>query len=191
MRILVDMDGIITNLLDPWLAEYNLRYDDCIGREDIRSFDVHKYVRKECGHKIYYIIKEPGLFRDLEPLPGALTGVQALIDSGHEVLIATSPSGPDSAKEKLVWVWEWLGLGRRKVILMHNKHLLDADVLIDDKPTTIKAWVAKGGYSATIAHPYNRDCADIAHCYAEGYRDTEAAWHKIVADVLAHADEKS
>lgn len=191
-RILVDMDGIIVNLMDKWLRDINsyqsLREHDGIPfidetvtrvtREDIKSFDIHKHV--EMGDECYKLIQVPGFFDDLPPLAGALEGIRAIESLGHDLVIASSPAGPDSARAKLEWVSNHLGWGKRRVILCHDKSRIEADAIIDDKPSTIRAFRNKGCKTAVIEHPYNGEVADIADCFASGWHDTENAWAQIV-----------
>ena len=53
LTILVDMDSIAADLQEKWYGAYNKRYNDTITVDDILSWDTHKYVKPECGKKIY------------------------------------------------------------------------------------------------------------------------------------------
>jgi len=186
MRILIDMDGITADLLKKWLHTYNEEWSDTVTKADIKTWAMHKAVKAKCGTAIYKMIERPGFFDWVEPLPGAVEAVKRLQEH-HEVRIASAPAGPDSARAKLSWCEDVLGIPRREVILTHEKDWIEADLLIDDKPGAIRAWRNAGQrcgnrpYAATIAYPYNRDIADLVDCDAQDYTDTTTAWAEIVA----------
>jgi 5'-nucleotidase len=186
MRILVDMDSIAVNLMAKWYRTYNEEWGDDLGVERVLSWNVHEHVKPECGLKVYEIIERPGFFRDLEPIPGAVDGVTALVQDGHQVAFATSAAGADSARDKVAWVEEHfahLKWGVRNIVLLHDKaEWLDADLLIDDRPDTIEAWVRAGRRAMTILYPYNRHVADL--CCAAVLPGPEA-WGTLVESVRA------
>ena len=110
-RIFIDMDGVLCDYdkkaasTPQYLKD---RYNDCHGI--------------------------PGFYRDLEPLPGALDAWHYLFDN-YDVYIASSPSwsNPSSWIDKRLWVANHLGpKSKKRLILTHNKGLLDGDILIDD-----------------------------------------------------------
>lgn len=177
MRILVDMDGIIVNLTDDWLHEYNIAWDDDLTTEHLTEWDTDKFVKPECGKKIYDILERPGFFRSLSPLDGALEGIRALEAHGHTVAICSAPAGPVSAAEKIQWVQDHLGWSHQRMILTHNKSWIEGDLLIDDSPGNLRRWVPRRPAIA-IGYPYNAGIPDVF--YAGTYHRPEEAWSKIV-----------
>ena len=180
-KILVDMDQILVNLNDKWLKVHNEENDENVTMADITTWEMENHVKT--GKEIYKIIERPGFFDDLPPLPGAIKGFKALRNSGHTVAVCSSPASDDSARAKIAWCKAYLDIDRRDVIIMHKKYWLTGtcDVLIDDKPDNILKWSAAGKTAMTIAYPYNEDVAEYCAVYAEGYKDTEAAWATLVA----------
>ncbi len=73
-------------------------------------------------------------FSDLNPIPGSIDAVQALLDAGHEVFIAsTAPwDQPKSWMDKRLWVGKHFPQLKKKLFLTHRKDLLMGDILIDD-----------------------------------------------------------
>ena len=183
MIILSDLDSIIADLLPTWLGLYNAEYADDLVIGDLHAWATHRYVKTECDEKIYEYLRRPGLFRNLPPLPGAVEGVKALADRGHDVYIVTAaPDG--SATEKIDWCKEHLPfLDSRRVIVVYDKWLVRGDVLIDDSPSNLTKWGAAWpyGYTISIGYPYNRDTK--VDFVAGSYLDTRAAWRNIVNDL--------
>lgn len=189
MRVLIDMDGIVVNLLEVWLATYNREWDDTLTVDSIRTWDTHDFVKEECGRRIYEILERPGLFEGLPPMRGAIEGVREMASlPGVEVKLATAAASPDAAREKIRWVRRWfyrLGWDRRDVFIGHAKHWLEADVLIDDSPNNLARWLKHrpDAEAMTIAYPYNEGFRGRLYTFADAYDDPERAWDRLVAGV--------
>ena len=179
MRVLIDLDSIIVDLMPTWLGLYNAEYDDDLAISDIHSWDTHLFTKVECDTKVYEYLRRPGLFRNLPPIPGAIEGVRALVEQGHEIYVVTAaPDG--SATEKIEWVKEHLPfLGHKRVVICYHKQVVDGDVLIDDGPHNLTNWRAAhpNGRTVSIKYPYNRDTK--VDYVAGSYLDTKSAWRNI------------
>ena len=183
MRILVDMDGILVDFLAGFLRAYNQKYGDMLRKADIVEWELSRVVKPACNEAgVLSILDEENFFDRLRPLPGAVESILHLDALGHEVFIATAAGSADSARAKLTWIQHYLGWSRRRVIITHQKHLIDADVLIDDKPLMLRRWKAQrpDARAMTIAYPYNRVVADLVDVDAHNYEDTTHAWGQIV-----------
>ena len=81
---------------------------------------------------------QPGLYRNLSPMPGAIdTYLWLNSQEQADVYILTAPSihNPHCYSEKRIWVEHYLGLDIvRNLIISPHKHLNMGDFLIDDKP---------------------------------------------------------
>lgn len=185
MRILIDMDGIIVDLLGKWLDCYNHDFNDCLSVDMVDSWHIAECIKPQCSpEKMMSYIHRPGFFSDLKPLPGAIDGVKAIMALGHDVKFATAPCNADSAKCKIAWLdyhFNGSGLTGLDSFICQDKHWIDADLLIDDKPETLARWDVKGCLTATIEYPYNAHL--LVDCMASSCTDTEAAWEQLVAFV--------
>ncbi len=185
LKILCDMDGIITDLIKKWIAYYNDDYGEKLTTEDIRHWRMSANVK--IGNKIHDYLYVDGFFRDLEPLPGAINALSEMKKMGHEVYIVTAPSWPGtSAQDKISWVREHMPfIKKRDIFLGHNKHMIKGDVFIDDSPENLKeyrqAWPESSIF--TIAYPYSWMAKDVVNLCAEDYRDTAKAWDTILGAV--------
>jgi len=77
----------------------------------------------------------PGIFNDLEPVPGAIDAFKELATKYDVYILSTAPWGnPEVWMEKRLWVEKHLGaVAYKRLILSHNKHLMIGDYLIDDR----------------------------------------------------------
>ncbi|SMO48339.1 5' nucleotidase, NT5C type [Gracilimonas mengyeensis] len=82
--------------------------------------------------------KLPGIYKDLEPIPGSIEAVKKLLDDQRfEVFILSSApwDNPDAWTHKRLWVEKYFGKAmRNKLILTKRKDLVIGDYLIDDLP---------------------------------------------------------
>lgn len=192
MRILCDLDAMACDLLTDWLALYNAKYDDKLTVDKITAWDIHQFTKPECGLKVYDLLKEPGVFANLKPLPGAVQGIKALQEAGHDVTILTAGAASDfCASEKLAWCKQHLGLNRKKVIIGHPKQFVKGDLLLDDSPDNIsvyrKEWPQAEIFA--IAYPYNRVVADKCRRFY-GWQDTAVAWDMMVRAVETEVERR-
>jgi len=80
----------------------------------------------------------PHIFRNLEPLEGAVKAVNQLLEANsYEVyFLSTAPwNNPSAWTDKRLWLAEQFGDKiNKRLILTHRKDLIKGDILIDDRP---------------------------------------------------------
>lgn len=88
-------------------------------------------------------MSEPGFCASLPPLPGAIDAMHRL-STRYRIYIATSPwwSFPHWMHERTRWVQSHLGFRASSVIHLSDKELLRGNLLLDDKPDTVRKWAA-------------------------------------------------
>ena len=157
-KILCDLDGIVVNLLGPWLDWYNKIYGDCLSPDDIKTWDIDLCAKH--GHAIYNFLQLPEIYRSLPPIPGALAGFKKLQEKHDMIVVTASAKNPQTSTDKLIWIKEHLGLGRKDVIIAHRKYLVAGDILIDDSPLNLHDFSSQWGPCArtiTLDYAYNRN----------------------------------
>lgn len=182
LRILCDLDGVVTDLLEKWLGDYNRDFGDNLGVENIKTPEVSEWVKPEARQKIYDYINSDRYFRDLNPIPGSIGTLKSLEGDGHDVFIVTAPSNnPMSAADKISWVSENLGFDRKKVIVCNQKYVCEGDVFIDDTPKKIQAYRESwpDAHILTIAYPYNEEAYFDVDLAAESWKRPKKAWQTI------------
>lgn len=160
-RILcIDMDSVIVDLMGEWYRRYNRDYQDDLTVDRVFSWNAQSYVKVECGEKIYEYLNEPGLFSGLQPLPHAIEVLERLSER-YDIIIVTSPPSPYAYKEKEEWVQRYLSfIGRENLIFTHRKDLIQGELLFDDAPHNLQAFLNTGRIAVAMDYPYNRDI----HC---------------------------
>lgn len=180
-RILIDMDGVICDLITPWFEAYNKDYQDNLLLEDLVSWDTPNLVKKECGRKIFdYWTHE--LFLSLKPIKGAISSIAALVAKGHEVVIVTSPPF-GCANAKYTWLKKHLPfIPYTNIIMASKKHLLQGDVFIDDSPKNVKNMKLHNPLTHIYcpAYKYNDHVSDSCLVYEQPDNFWEAVMNQLV-----------
>lgn len=109
--------------------------------DTIADFGGHPIFQKRGSVEETYMY-EPGFFRDLKPIEGALVAVRVLIKMGFDVQILTQPvaTSPHCYSEKVQWLGMWFPELINKVNMMQDKGLAKGHYLIDDNA---KKWKEK------------------------------------------------
>ncbi len=112
-RIYFDMDGVLVD------------FESGIAKIDEATKEQYKGRLDEI----------PGIFAQMDPVPGAAEVVRLLARNYDVFILTTSPwNNPTAASDKIEWVKKHLDdVFHKRVIITHRKDLLDGDYLIDDR----------------------------------------------------------
>lgn len=160
--ICLDVDGVIAHLQGATLRRYNERWDDDLKPEDITSWEMHAFVKPECGEQIYDIFSEPDLYDEVEVIDGSQEGVERLKSAGYDV-IYVSACVVGSVDAKVAWLVRHGFLDSRArchadFVATSNKSLIDGSMLMDDSLHNIAQWVETRQKRAVLfCAPYNSD----------------------------------
>ena len=158
MLIAVDIDDTVADLLGIWIRDINRKFKTRLERKDITSWDIYKHVLDALNANApdgtgvvidpsdVYGLLTSDMYLEVESIEGALYGVKKLRDMGHRVVFVTStPKGCEGAK--LAWLIRHgfidgtgsYGDGRvfSDYIEAHDKTLIKADILIDDRDKNV------------------------------------------------------
>jgi 5'-nucleotidase len=154
--LLIDMDSVICDLMTEWHNRYNQDYNDHLTVDQLKCWNSEKYVKPECGLKIYDYLNEPGLFLNLQPLPNAIEVLERL-HLEYDILIVTS-SVSNAFAEKERWVEKHLPfIGKYNLVFSHRKSMISGDLLFDDAPHNLIEFSSTGRMAIAMDYPYNRD----------------------------------
>ncbi len=164
MTILVDVDNTLNDLSTPFIERvHELGYE----------FDKTKYTSWELADAVIApnpkevvagIFNNPDFWRQLKPRPGSYNSL-AYLNDRHKVIIATIPwrPTPEHREAKIRWLGYYFPfIKENQISFRKDKWNLPGDVIIDDKPETIKKCIDAGMITIMPSHPYNVDIpADV------------------------------
>ena len=157
----LDVDDVLLNLVDRWLFEYNEKWDDNLERTDLTEWDFTKFVRPECGKRVYNLL-QPEMYQHIDALEGAVEFVQAIRDRGHTPRYITACGDPKRvtkhtqfAHAKMQRLIE-LGIRLSPEILVptRDKSRAPVDILIDDRIENVESF--RNGLGILFTQPWNR-----------------------------------
>jgi 5'(3')-deoxyribonucleotidase len=199
MIIACDGDGVVCGLHEPWLRRYNRDYNDSLTIDKWISWDVHKYVKPECGKKIYDYLTAPDLYDDVQPIAGSLEGIRAIRAMGHEVVFVTACTW-GMTDQKARWFIRHGFCTDVGVMLppdfvpIDDKLKIDAHLLIDDRADTIRNWVNKKRQRAILfEYPWNASLLTDMPSTFWSWCQRVTSWRQIVAviDAQTHLASRS
>lgn len=161
IKIGIDLDCVLNNLNHKWIETYNSIYNDNLSIEDIKSWDIIKYVKPECGTKIFNLINDDLIYQ-LTPLPYAVEITQELMKE-HDLYIVTATEY-SNVKIKAEWIKKYYPhIGVDNLVITRHKHLINVDLLIDDAPHNIlnfprKTIVMDYAWNRDMPESYSRAC---------------------------------
>lgn len=92
--LLVDMDGVLCDYVGHFDTVWRQRHPDAPTLDDVKgrsAYQVHTAYPEEYKADIYTILREPGFYRDLPAIPGAIEALKAIRKGGWDIYICTAP----------------------------------------------------------------------------------------------------
>jgi 5'(3')-deoxyribonucleotidase/uncharacterized protein with PQ loop repeat len=154
LRIAIDMDETICDILPKHLRLYNEAFGENVTVADLDGRELEDFVPKERAAATEQMILERSFFSDLPVLPNAREVVKELSER-HEVFIATAAMDvPTSFDAKYAWLREHLPfIPTTHLIFCGDKGALDMDYLIDDRARHFARFRGQG---LLFSAPHNR-----------------------------------
>lgn len=164
MIILIDQDGVLSDFETHFYNEFRARFPNevAVHPKDRKSYYVDDDYPERLANAVSSIPTMLGFYRNMPPILGAVEGVTALVNAGHDVRICTAPLRlyDNCVKEKYDWVNQHLGSGfTDRMMLTRDKTLVHGDILIDDKPV-IEGVGPRSWRHIAFGQPYNTQCVD-------------------------------
>ena len=133
LTILVDLDDVIDNCLEPWVNVLNREHGLNVKAEDITEWDLLESFPTLSHEEIYAPIKKFSFWlTEVSVRKDAIKYLNKLIKLGHEVYIVTASDLSMIHLKYLALIQPNFPIKEDHIIVTHRKDLIRGDILIDD-----------------------------------------------------------
>jgi len=133
LRILVDMDQVLNNLLAWWVEYLNDRYCADAQVRDVLKWDLSCVYPGLTKEEVDRPISENAFWGGLSTNPYSVETLGKMARDGHEIYVVTAASVYQTIPAKIDWLlanYPFLTWGN--IVIVNRKQIVSGDVLIDD-----------------------------------------------------------
>lgn len=165
MTIMIDMDGVIRDIITPMCSLYNQEMTKCVNSfpqlrpEDVKAYDVGEtfgLIKEYFGiePKDFFFKKySKELFLDSKPFNGVSEAIEKLHNMGNKIVIVTWQMSYESKMYTLKFL-EKNHIYYDDICFTRDKEMINGDVLIDDNPEFLEKQ-PDGVLRVCVRRPYN------------------------------------
>ncbi len=129
--IAIDMDGVIADVEPQLIKYYKQLYGITTTLSAIQGLTGAEAFPEDASTK--NILRQPGFFRTLEVMPGAVAAVKKLMENYEVYIVSAATEFPLSLFEKIEWLQEHFPfISWRNIVMCGDKSIIHTDYLIDD-----------------------------------------------------------
>jgi 5'(3')-deoxyribonucleotidase len=164
LTILVDVDGVLADLVGATIAEANFLTSLDRKPSEQTSWEILNLYSKEHHDRIISeTFHKPGFCRQLPVMLGAQAFIRELRTLGSVYIVTAPWPVAHWMWERTEWLMEHFGFAPSEIMQVPTglKPLVRGDVFIDDKPETVVEWEnLNRGAGILVDAPYNQK-ADV------------------------------
>ncbi len=160
LRIGIDMDDVLWDLVGAWLQRHNEINDDNVKPQDIKTWDIASYLNKGSKESLFYILRQNDFWRTVEPLDDSIKYLQMLMERDDvDVFIVTATDYRIVTRKMSSFFDKFPFIKHQQLIITYRKNAIDLDVIVDDNPEHV-CDAPSGCIKVLFDRPHNRWCAE-------------------------------
>jgi len=138
-KIIVDMDGVLTDVYNRMFEMYEKETGRRLTAEDIAG-----KLEEEAFPDQRRWVSEPGFFRTLPVMEGSQEVLKKLNKKYDIIVVSLATEFPNSLTDKLMWLHEHFSfISWKQIVFCGDKSLIKADIMIDDHPKNLDNFKGK------------------------------------------------
>lgn len=137
LKIAIDFDETLFPTLEKVLEFYNKTYNANIEMSQITTYSLYDCFDTDTADKLLEFFICKGVYDNLQPYKGAVRAIKTLVERGHEVYIATASDTRNMEWKEQLLQKHFPFIPKDNLIRIHNKALLNVDVLVEDSPKNL------------------------------------------------------
>jgi 5'(3')-deoxyribonucleotidase len=161
-KIAIDFDETLFPTLTKVIELYNKKHNTNLELSQITTYNLHDCLPVEVADELLDLFVDKETYSCLQPYKSAVRAVKTLVEQGHEVYVATSTDVRNMEWKEELLQKHFPFIPKQNLIRIHNKALLNVDVLIDDKLDNLKSTFAD---RVCFDQVWNRD-NDVDYVYS-------------------------
>ncbi|WP_231458546.1 MULTISPECIES: 5'(3')-deoxyribonucleotidase [unclassified Pedobacter] len=151
MRIAIDMDEVIADVIPKFIKLYNRDFGSPLDLTIEPGNEVFMQI-PDVNKKWLEYINEPGFFRDLDVIPDSQEVIKALQEKYDVYIVSAAMEFRNSLVDKYDWLAEHFPFLDWQHIMFCGNKIVEVDVLIDDR---IKNFMNFKGRPLLYTSPHN------------------------------------
>lgn len=196
MLIACDVDGVVADTAATVLRRINAAHGLNVQLRDLIEWDMRLTFSKFARDiDVDAFFSAPDLYDEVQPIDGAVAGVNDLRAAGHQVVYVTSCfAGTTEAKARWLQRHGFSPAAPRPrhfpldFIVASDKYHVAANLLIEDRPHNVVKWASRRQRSVIMMlYPFNRQYAERPRNFFTPYEWPHVhfamTWPEIVATV--------
>ena len=154
LKIAIDFDSTLFPSMEKVVEIYNKKHDTSLDMSHITMYNLHDSFPADIADELIELFVDKEIYSSLQPYKGAIRAVKTLVEQGHEIYIATSTDVRNMEWKEELLQKHFPFIPKKNLIRIHNKGLLNVDVLVEDKLDNLKNTFAHG---VCFDQPWNND----------------------------------
>ena len=154
LKIAIDFDGVLFSTMEKVLEVYNKRHDASIELAQLTMYNLHDNFPADIADELLELFVDKTIYDCLQPYKGAIRAVKTLVEQGHEIFVATSTDVRNMEWKEELLQKHFPFIPKKNLICIHNKSLLNVDVLVEDSLDNLKNTFAD---RICFDQPWNQD----------------------------------
>ena len=135
--IVIDFDETLFPTLERVIEIYNKRHNETLLLSQISTYNLYECLDAPVADELLELFVDKTVYDNLQPHKNTTRAVQTLVNNGWEVYIATATDARNLEwKEQLLRRY-FPFVPKENLIRIHNKKLLNCDIMIEDNLDTL------------------------------------------------------
>ena len=156
----IDVDDVLLRLVKRWLEVHNIKNNDNVQEQDIKSWDIGSYTNLKNNPKDFYDLLTPEIYDTIEMVDGALDGVNKIRKFARVIFITSNFGNVENAKFNAL-NRHGFNVDKKDFFSAYDKSLIKNDVLFDDNYDNVNNAFNRG---VLFTRPWNKASTYTPRC---------------------------